>query len=136
MLGLATGVGLFGLALTALPLRADVAFRWMVYGGPYPEDFGPEALEYVRFAHAVLGGVLAGWAVLLIAILAGPFTRRERWAWRAIAASLAVWFVADTAASLGSGFWQNAVLNTAILAGFLPPLAATRRSMGPDTDSP
>mgnify|MGYP001812599895 FL=1 len=127
----AAAVGVFGTALAIVPLGADLAFRRLIYGGSYPGDFGPEALEYVRFAHAVLGSVMAGWSVALLAILVGPFGRRERWAWRAIAGSLALWYVADTAASLGTGFWQNAVLNTVILVAFLPPLAATRASMVP-----
>jgi hypothetical protein len=42
-----------------------------------------------------------------------------------IAASLGVWYVLDTAYSLFSGFWLNAVLNTALLALFAAPMAAT-----------
>ena len=49
------------------------------------------------------------WALAMLGILTGPFVRRERWAWRTLAGSLAVWYVVDTAASLGTGFWQNAV---------------------------
>jgi len=63
--------------------------------------------------------------MLLATVFAGPFRRRERWSWKAVAASLAVWFAADTALSLAAGFPENAVLNVLILAGFAPGLAFT-----------
>jgi hypothetical protein len=38
-----------------------------------------------------------------------------------------VWFVLDTALSLVSGFWPNAVLNVVLAVLFAVPLAATYR---------
>jgi uncharacterized membrane protein YqaE (UPF0057 family) len=62
--------------------------------------------------------------------LAGSGTALDDHARRIVAVlvpSVAVWFIADTAYSLSSGFWQNAVLNTLVLVVFAVPLAATRR---------
>lgn len=40
--------------------------------------------------------------------------------------SLVAWFIPDTAYSLLSGFWQNAVLNAGFVLLFAIPLAALR----------
>ena len=44
-----------------------------------------------------------------------------------LAVSLIAWYLPDTVYSLVSGFWQNAVLNTGMLALFAIPLVATFR---------
>lgn len=59
----------------------------------------------------------------------------EAMGWRIIALSVAAWFVPDTAYSLWSGFWQNAVLNLAFLILFAVPLGATYNTQhGADGD--
>jgi hypothetical protein len=42
-----------------------------------------------------------------------------------VAVSIAAWFVPDTAFSLWTGYWQNAVLNGVLALAFAIPLAAT-----------
>jgi hypothetical protein len=128
MLGTAGSVALFGLALTIPALGADRLFRLLLFGRSYPGGFGP-SLDYLHFVHGVLGATMAGWAVLMIVMLAGPFPWRP--AWWGLSVSLGVWFVADTALSLASGFPQNAVLNGVIAAAFLPGLIGTRPESAP-----
>ena len=130
MVGLAGLVMLFGISLAIQGLHTDRVFTWLLFDGDYPESFGPELVAYMRFVTGVLGAVMAGWAVLLAIILSGPFRRRERWSWNAVAISLALWFVVDTTLSLMAGYPENALLNTAIVAGFIPGLAATFRFLG------
>ena len=117
----------FGSALVLLAGPMQRAFESLYFaprGGP---ALDPDAVAYTAFMGAVLGAVMVGWAVLLLFVLFGPFRRTETAAWNMIAASLAAWFVPDTAFSLWSGFWQNAALNIVVLAAFAVPLAATYR---------
>jgi len=68
-----------------------------------------------------------GWGVMLLLVLLGPFRRGSHEAWLTLSISLAAWFIPDTIFSLWSGYWQNAVFNTALVFLFAIPLAATYR---------
>jgi len=61
-------------------------------------------------------------------IARGSFARGERLGWRVVAASVLAWFVPDSAFSVWSGFWPNAVLNLLFFVVFALPLAATYRA--------
>lgn len=121
------GVALFGLALVAAPALTRQGFSRLVYATPAQLDqFGAEAARYISLAHAVLGGVMAGWGAALWLIVRGPLAQGQRVGWNIVAISLGVWFVPDTTYSLASGYWQNAVLNSVFLVLFALPLWATR----------
>ncbi len=51
-----------------------------------------------------------------------------------LAGLVTAWFTPDTAFSLWSGFWQNAVLNVAVATLFAVPLAATYRTFHASSD--
>ena len=87
--------------------------------------FDQAAVAYITFITAVLGAVMVGWGTILLFVLFGPFRRRHKEGWRMLAASLLAWFIPDTAFSLWSGFWQNAVLNCVMAGLFVIPLAET-----------
>src|SRR5450759_1840104 len=105
-----------------------------VFGGLYLSDpdaiaaFGPGAAHYIAFVTAVMGAVMAGWATAILLVVAFRFRPGNRDAWWVIAGSVLVWCVLDTAYSLQTGFWQNAVFNVGALVLFLIPLAATYRA--------
>jgi len=46
--------------------------------------------------------------------------------WYVLTLSVVAWYIPDTAYSILSGFWQNAVLNTAFFLLFSVPLWAIR----------
>jgi uncharacterized membrane protein YqaE (UPF0057 family) len=122
------GVVLFGLSLVMLPDAARRGFSLLVYSDAgHISSFGDEAARYVALAHAVLGSVMTGWGVALILVVRGQFARGSRFGWQMISGSVLAWFLPDTAFSLWSGFWQNAVLNVLFFVLFLAPLAATYR---------
>jgi len=106
-------------ALAPLNDRIDPAF----WGGAGVT--GPAA-DYRAWIFAVLGGTMAGWAIAMFALVRGGIAKGLRWAWNAVALSLAVWFPLDTGYSLAHGVWINALGNTVILAALAIPLAATR----------
>jgi hypothetical protein len=123
----AAGVVLFGLVLVLTPSVARQAFSLLVYASPTRLDaFGAEPVRYLGLAHAVIGGVMVGWGTALWLVTRQLLAHGQRIGWTVIAVSVVAWYVPDTAYSLLSGYWQNAVLNTVFLALFAVPLWATR----------
>lgn len=81
----------------------------------------PRKCNPSAFISTVLGAVMIGWSVVLLFALFGPFRRGQLEGWRMVTVSLAAWFNPDTAFSLLSGFWQNAVLNCVMALLFTVP---------------
>lgn len=122
-----SGTILFGLALVMLPDLARRGFGLLIYGeSDALSAFGAGVQPYLTLSHAVMGSVMVGWGSALWLTLRGPFRRGERHGRDVFAISLAAWFVPDTAASLSTGLWPNAVLNAAFALAFAVPLIATR----------
>ncbi|MDP2183356.1 MAG: hypothetical protein Q8K99_12410 [Actinomycetota bacterium] len=115
----------FGLVLVLLAGPMQNVFESLYFAPRGAAALNADEAAYTAFMGAVMGSVMVGWAVLLLFVLHGPFRRMETAAWNMITASLIAWFVPDTAFSLWSGFWQNAILNAAMLVIFAIPLGAT-----------
>jgi len=128
------GLMLFGLSMLLLPDLFRQLFSLVIYSEPGAIEamFGTGANAYIALAHGVLGAVMLGWSTVMLLVLRGPFKRAQQEGWMLMAIPVAVWFVADTAFSLWTGFWQNAVLNMVIAVLFAAPLAATRRHFRAD----
>ena len=125
-------VAAFGLSMVVAPQLPESYFNLILFG-EFAEHtrFSAEAHTYIRFAYAVMGSLMAGWVASLLALIVGPLRRGERSAWIAIAVSVAVWFVLDSAASIALGFWQNAVSNLGFAILVEIPLLATYRTFFP-----
>ena len=121
----------FGLSLVLAAELMQGVFESLYFTPRTGSELGADAAAYTAFLQGVLGAVMVGWATLLLVIVLGPFRHGEPSAWKMIAASLAVWFVVDTAFSLWTGYWQNSILNTALFAVFAIPLWATYRDFYP-----
>ena len=114
-------LALVSLVLPLAPSVGDRAFTLLIYHrASFPPDFSTEAVGYIRLTNAVLGAVMAGWFMTMFVLLSRVGLTRG--VWSALVVGLAVWFVPDTAYSLASGYWENAVLNGTILATFVPGL--------------
>jgi hypothetical protein len=101
----------------------------MVYANPgFPDDFSAEAEAYIRLAHNVMGAVMVGWFLTMHWVI-GAAERGTRGAWKAAVIPFVGWYLLDTGYSLLSGYWQNALLNTAIALLFLPGFVATRPTL-------
>jgi hypothetical protein len=85
-------------------------------------DFSREA----RVLNAVLGGVLAGWSVMMFWLAAGPVARGDQGARAAFLASVTLWFVLDSFGSLVAGWPGNVVSNFLLFLLFAAPLHALR----------
>jgi hypothetical protein len=134
------GLMLFGIAMIAAPGLIRQFFSALIYATPsaIESNFGAAANAYIVLVHGVLGAVMFGWSVAMLLALRGPFRRGEREGWLLMALPLVAWYVPDTLFSLHTGFWQNAVLNTALALLFAIPLAASRKHFraGASGDAP
>ncbi len=120
------GVLAFGLSMVILPGPTQAMFNYMYLSTPPGMPvFSENAAAYIAFISAVLGAVMFAWSITFLYVLNGPFRRGEKEGWRTLAVSLVAWFIPDTAFSLWSGFWQNAVLNVILATLFAIPLVAT-----------
>jgi hypothetical protein len=124
---LTSGLILFGLSLVLLPGPTQALSYSLLFGSAVPPaEFSAEAVAYVRFVYGIMGAVIAGWGVLLLALVAGPLRRGEPSAWLAVYGSVAVWFVIDSTLSIVAGRSANLVPNVGFLVPYLAPLVATR----------
>ncbi|VXB62285.1 conserved membrane hypothetical protein [Pseudomonas sp. 8BK] len=118
---------LFGLVLVVMPGFTLQAFSLLVYASAaHLNTFGPDALAYISLVHAVLGSVMFGWGAVLMFLALGPVRRGNKEAWWMFVVSLLAWFIPDTAYSLLSGFWQNALLNVGFALLFAIALSGLR----------
>jgi hypothetical protein len=126
LLVVALTTGFFGLSMVLLPETVQLLFNLLIFGTTWqPPEFGAQAGGYIGFVYGVLGAVLAGWALMIVLALLGPFRRGEKEGWVMIALPLALWFAVDTTWSLATGYWQNAALNAVFGLAYAVPLAAT-----------
>lgn len=133
LLAVTAGVVAFGLVLVLAPALTRQGFSLLVYASPDRIDaFGPAPASYIALSHAVIGGVMIGWGVALFCVTRRLLARGSRFAWNLLATSIGAWFVPDTAYSVLSGYWQNAVLNTIFLVLFAVPLLALRSAARDD----
>lgn len=123
------GFAAFGAALVLAPGPVGRLFGWIAWGSAgRPAEFGPDAMAYVQLVHAIVGAVTVGWALTLLGVVAWFWRRDARRAWLLVAVPMAAWFALDTAFSLWSGFWRNAVFNSLFALALAVPLALLRRS--------
>lgn len=114
-----------------LVLRADLAARLFDALGFGPGTSATDArgaTEHAFFVYGVLGAVIIGWMLLLLAVVRGPLRRRERWAWEAVSVSAAGWFVVDTGFSLAVGSPAHAGFNVLFGLALGVPLVLLRSS--------
>jgi hypothetical protein len=95
------------------------------HGAPVPAA----ALEQQRWAIAVLGSAMLGWSILLFWVATVPFGRREPWAWRSIALSVAAWAIGDSIVSHQAGISLEVLWNAIVVALVALPLAMTYRAV-------
>ena len=123
------GVMLFGISLVLFPSLVRQGFSLMLFSFPSALDAFPmKAVNYITLSHGVMGSVMFGWGAAMMFTLFSQFRAGDRIGWLTIAITLAVWYLPDTAISLWTGFWQNAVLNTVFIVLFAIPLTATYRT--------
>jgi hypothetical protein len=116
----ATGVLI---ALAALPVLA-LPMTWLADIVLWPMDGGNSlAANETRLLAAIGGGVMAGWGLMMRAIVNRLFDAEPLLVRHLMLSGLVPWFVIDSAASTLAGAPLNVVLNMVFLALFLMPLS-------------
>ncbi|HEY9841861.1 MAG: hypothetical protein ACAI44_19865 [Candidatus Sericytochromatia bacterium] len=102
------------------PWQQQIALRY--FQGNLPD----QALAYRSFIMAPLGGTIAGFYLMQTLIVAGPFARRDPFAWHAVCWGSLLWFGLDSTMSLLHGAAFNVLMiNLPALLGVGLPLALT-----------
>lgn len=123
------GVMFFGIAQVLFPNIVRQGFSMMVFGSiSHVDTFPQDAIRYITLTHAVMGATMIGWSISMMYTLFTQFRKGEWLGWLSPVTALTLWYIPDTAISITTGFWQNAVLNTVFLILFIIPLAATYRN--------
>jgi hypothetical protein len=117
---------LWGLAFAVWPdLMRRFPFEAAFYGGDLPGFYtDTEAMQAVDFYTSLMGAVMAGW---FGSIFLGLGVRR-RAVWDAALGGIALWFVADSVASMVQGFPVNALINLGLVVLAVPLLLLSRPS--------
>lgn len=120
------GVALFGVVLAAGGHAGGEGAAHAVFG-MIGRDEGLALDPHTRFSIALMGAVTIGWSITLFAAVqaahvAGAHQRRL---WQMLTASAVIWYVVDGYLSAHTGFATNIIPNTALLLGWLIPMAAT-----------
>lgn len=78
-------------------------------------------LPAVRFGLGLQGALTIGWGMTMFAVFAAAKTVGAP-IWRSFTIALLVWYVIDSAISMATGFWINAISNTVVMIGYLVPV--------------
>jgi hypothetical protein len=117
----------FGLAITTIPWVRTTLFPWMAGADT---DLGARLTgaqqDYLTFNQTLMGALTAGLGLAVFWLAREAVARGERWGWMAIATSVGLWFVVDSAASIATGFPRNAICNVVLVAPLLPLMWLTR----------
>jgi hypothetical protein len=115
------GLVLAGGGLDATDTAAEAAFA--IVGGGAPLEWTP----HLRFSVALMGAVTMGWGVTYLALFMAAHRLGADAApvWRLAMIGMVAWFVIDSALSVATGFWMNAVSNTGLAIGYLVPVLAS-----------
>jgi len=117
-------LSLLGLILAAAAFEATdgpARLYFDLINGPGDLDLDPR----MRFVLAVLGGVCIGWSITLIATFTAAHALSGEAAtsvWRLTLVALVLWYVIDSALSVYTGFWLNAMINTLFFGALLTPI--------------
>jgi len=111
------------LAAGAIPgIDAPARALFILFSGD-PATADVYAHPAVRFGLGLQGALTIGWGLTMLALVRTPSIGVSQW--RALSVALFAWFVIDSAISISTGFWLNAISNTGLLVAYLIPVLAS-----------
>jgi hypothetical protein len=120
----AVGVVIFGAVLAGGAFEATDGLTralFTLFGNPVAEEPG----AHYRFSVGLMGAVTMGWGLTYgVAFKALSLINPAQAAplWRSLTLFAGIWYGVDSAISITTGFWMNAVSNTIVMAVYLIPL--------------
>lgn len=122
------GVMVYAAGLMLMPRTMHGLFNLLFFADSNRvRRIGEDNFEFIQLVYGVLGAVMIGWMVTLLAIMRRHFQTDPRGTWQILRMSIGVWFVVDSGFSVATGFVEHAVFNTGFLVLYAIPLMAMYR---------
>lgn len=102
----------------------DVFYR--SFSGQSIQSICASDKNHIDWIYAVLGGSLAGWGVMILSLSVNLLKENDAKIWNTVLASVATWFVIDTAITLKYMVVANIVLNLFIAIAVAIPYMGNR----------
>ena len=112
------------LMTAAIPAADGAARALFVLFSDHSVDQAIFEQPAVRFGLGLQGALTIGWGLTMLGVLQVAETVRAP-LWRALTFALLVWYVIDSAISVSTGFWINAVSNTTFIVAYIAPILAS-----------
>lgn len=124
------GVMVYAAGLMLMPQTMHGLFNLLFFGdSKQVRHVGENNPEFIQLVYGVLGAVLIGWMVTLLAIMRRHFQTDPRGTWQILMVSIGVWYAVDSGFSVATGFVEHAVFNTGFLVLYALPLLGMGRSL-------
>lgn len=119
------GVIVYGLMLILLPQTTHTLFNTLFFASSESiRRIGTDSSHYVALVYGVLGAVIIGWMVTIMALLISSFPTQPRNTWNIITLSVVTWYIIDSGFSLVIGSLAHVLFNTGFFVLFAVPLIA------------
>ncbi|MBZ0318843.1 MAG: hypothetical protein K8L91_20675 [Anaerolineae bacterium] len=124
------GVMVYAAGLMLLPQTMHGLFNALFFAdSKQVRRIGEDNVEFIQLVYGVLGAVMIGWMVTLLALMRHNFQTDPRGIWQILVLSIGVWFVVDSGFSVVTGFVEHAVFNMGFLVLYAIPLVGMGRSL-------
>lgn len=109
----------FGTSSFLSPMTGPIFAAFWPSGPP-----SPETLRFAQFTFGIMGALTVGLGVFGWFITRFALAKGIKWAWVALFEGVVLWFLVDSAMSIYTGAWVNAVFNGGFFLMAMIPLAA------------
>lgn len=124
------GVMVYAAGLMLMPETMHGLFNLLFFGdSKQVRRISEDNPEFIQLVYGVLGAVMIGWMVTLLAIMRRHFQTDPHGTWQILVVSIGVWYVVDSGFSVATGFIEHAVFNTGFLVLYAIPLVGMGRRL-------
>lgn len=129
------GVMVYAAGLMLMPQTMHELLNRLFFGDSKQVwQIGEDNPEFIQLVYGVLGAVMIGWMVTLLALMRHNFQTDPRGTWQILVLSIGVWFVVDSGFSVVTGFVEHVVFNTGFLVLYAIPLVGMGRRSNSTSD--
>ncbi len=130
LIAVTIGVVIYATGLMLMPQTMHGLFSRLFFGdSDNVQRIGEDYPEFIQLVYGVLGAVMIGWMVTLLAIMWRHFRTDPRGTWQILVISIGVWYAVDSGFSVVIGLVEHAVFNTGFLVLYVVPLVGIGRSL-------
>lgn len=124
------GVMVYAMGLMLMPQTMHGLFNLLFFAdSKQVRQIGEDDPVFIQLVYGVLGAVMIGWMVTLLAIMRRHFHTDPCGTLQILTVSIAVWYAVDSGFSVATGFVEHAVFNTGFLLVYAIPLVGMGRQL-------